>query len=164
VNLVRRPSNFPRNAPPDVRPRYVPAVPRISRHPGRKLAAIYAGGVAGALIRVGLARAFPPGAGAWPWPTFAVNLVGALLLGFFFARLRDRPEESLHHPFLATGVCGTLTTFSTFQLELYDLLDEGEGGLAVAYLAATLAAGYLLLRFGIALAERSPRPPREELG
>jgi CrcB protein len=139
-------------------------VPRITRYPGRKLAAIYAGGVAGALIRVGLAHAFPPGAGAWPWPTFAVNLVGALLLGYFFALLRDHPEESLRHPFLATGVCGTLTTFSTFQLELYDLLDEGQGGIAAAYLTATLAAGYLLLRLGIALEARRPRRPREELG
>ncbi|HEY1854957.1 MAG TPA: CrcB family protein [Solirubrobacterales bacterium] len=136
---------------------------RVTRHPGRKLFAIYAGGVAGALLRVGLARAFPPGAGAWPWPTFAVNLAGALLLGYFFALFRDHPEESLHHPFLATGVCGTLTTFSTLQLELYDLLDEGDGGLAVAYLAATLAAGYLLLRLGIALEARRPQRRRAAL-
>jgi CrcB protein len=128
----------------------------ISRHPARKLAAIYAGGVAGALIRVGLAQAFPPDPGTWPWPTFAVNLAGALLLGYFFALFRDRPEESLRHPFLATGVCGTLTTFSTLQLELYELADHGDGGLAAAYCAATLAVGYLALRLGIALERRRP--------
>jgi CrcB protein len=140
---------------------------RVTRHPGRKLIAIYAGGVAGALIRVGLARAFPPDPGTWPWPTFAVNLLGAFLLGYFFALFRDRPEESLRRPFLATGICGTLTTFSTLQLELYELVDEGETGLAAAYLAATLAAGYLLLRLGIALEARRPartREPLEELG
>lgn len=125
-------------------------------HPRRKLAAIYAGGVVGALIRVGLAEEFPPAAGTWPWPTFAVNLAGALLLGYFFALTRDHPEERLHHPFLATGICGTLTTFSTFQLELYELVDEGETGLAAAYCAATVAAGYLLLRLGIALEARWP--------
>lgn len=129
----------------------------VSRHPGRKLAAIYAGGVAGALIRVGLAQAFPPAAGTWPWPTFAVNMAGALLLGYFFARFRDHPEESLHHPFLATGICGTLTTFSTLQLELYDLLDEGETGLAALYCAATVLAGYLFLRIGIVFETRRPR-------
>lgn len=146
---------------------YGPAVPRISRHPGRKLAAIYAGGVAGALLRVGLARAIPPDPGSWPWPTFVVNLVGTLLLGYFFALFRDHPEESLRHPFLGTGICGTLTTFSTLQLELYGLLDEGEAGLAAAYLAASLAAGYLLLRLGIALEARWTRlrrRPLEELG
>ncbi len=126
------------------------------RHPLRKLAAIYAGGVVGALLRVGLAVEFPPPAGAWPWPTFAVNLAGALLLGYFFALTRDHPEERLHHPFLATGVCGTLTTFSTMQLELYELVDRGELGLAAGYCAATLAGGYLLLRIGIAIEARWP--------
>ncbi len=127
------------------------------RHPARKLAAIYAGGVVGALIRVGLAQAFPPGPGAWPWPTFAVNMVGAFLLGYFFALLRDHPEESLAHPFLGTGICGTLTTFSTLQLELFDLVDEGHTGLAAAYCAATLAVGFLSVRLGIGLEERRLR-------
>jgi CrcB protein len=128
----------------------------MRRHPGRKLAAIYAGGVVGALLRVGLAEAFPPAAGAWPWPTFAVNMVGALLLGYFFALHRDHPAESLRHPFLATGICGTLTTFSTLQLELYELVDRGDGGLAAAYCAATVIAGYLLVRIGIGLEARRP--------
>jgi len=126
------------------------------RYAARKLAAIYAGGVVGALVRIGLAEEFPPAAGTWPWPTFAVNLVGALALGYFFALTRDHPEERLQHPFLATGICGTLTTFSTLQLELYELVDAGEAGLAAAYCAATIAAGYLLLRLGIALEARWP--------
>jgi CrcB protein len=127
-----------------------------SRYLGRKLAAIYAGGVAGALVRVGLAQAFPPDPGSWPWPTFVANLTGALLLGYFFALFRDDPEESLRHPFLGIGVCGTLTTFSTLQLELYDLVDEGCLGLAAAYCAATLLAGYVFLRIGIGLERRRP--------
>lgn len=129
----------------------------MQRHPGRKLAAIYAGGVAGALIRVGLAQAFPPAAGAWPWPTFLVNMAGALLLGYFYALFRDHPEESLHHPFLGTGICGTLTTFSTLQLEFYELVDGGDLGLAVAYCAATLAGGFLFVRLGIGFERRRPR-------
>jgi CrcB protein len=126
------------------------------RHLGHKLIAIYAGGVVGALVRVGLAEAFPPAAGTWPWPTFAVNLVGALLLGYFFALTRDHPQERLQHPFLATGVCGTLTTFSTLQLELYELVDGGDTGLAAGYCAATIVAGYALLRLGIAVEARWP--------
>lgn len=135
----------------------------ITRHPGRKLAAIYAGGVAGALIRVGLAQAFPPAPGTWPWPTFAANLAGALLLGYFFALTRDHPSERLQHPFLATGVCGTLTTFSTLQLELYELVDRGDLGLAAAYCAATLVAGYLLVRIGIGLEARAPWRTRPDV-
>jgi fluoride exporter len=129
----------------------------VQRHPGRKLLAIYAGGVLGALIRVGLAEAFPPAAGGWPWPTFVVNLAGTFLLGYFFGLFRDHPEESLHHPFLATGICGTLTTFSTLQLEFYALVDGGDVGLAAAYCLATLAAGFACVRAGILLEERRPR-------
>jgi CrcB protein len=121
----------------------------------RRLAAIYVGGVLGALARVGLAEAAPHGPGGWPWATFAVNMAGALLLGYFVARLRDHPEDSLAHPFLATGICGTLTTFATVQLELFEMVDAGHLGLAAAYVAATLAAGYAFVRLGIAL-ERRP--------
>lgn len=128
---------------------------RTSRFDLRRLAAIYVGGTLGALARVGLAEAAPHGAGEWPWPTFAVNMAGALLLGYFVARLRDHPEDSLAHPFLTTGICGTLTTFSTLQLELFDLVDGGYLGLAAAYVAATLAVGYAFVRIGIAL-ERRP--------
>lgn len=135
------------------------------RYPRRRLAAIYAGGVVGALLRVGLAQEFPPDPGSWPWPTFAVNLAGALALGYFFALTREHPEERLQHPFLATGVCGTLTTFSTLQLELYELVDLGETGLAAAYCAATVVAGYALLRLGIALEARWPwRADRRSAG
>lgn len=125
-------------------------------HDPRKLLAIYLGGVVGALIRVGLAQAASVGPGQWPWPTFAVNMVGAFLLGYFFALFRDHPEESLHHPFLGTGICGTLTTFSTMQMELFNLVDDGYLGLAAAYAATTIALGYLFVRAGIAL-ERQPR-------
>jgi CrcB protein len=120
----------------------------------RRLAAIFAGGVAGALARVGIAQALPHGAGSWPWATFAVNMVGALLLGYFVAQLRDHPEERLTHPFLTTGICGTLTTFSTMQLELFVMVDAGQLGLAAAYVGATLLAGYAFVRAGLAIEHR----------
>lgn len=123
------------------------------------MAAIYVGGMIGALARVGLSEAAAHGPGEWPWATFAVNMIGALLLGYLFARLRDRPPESLAHPLLATGFCGTLTTFSALQLELFEMVDAGHTGLAAAYIAATLAAGYACVRLGIAL-ERRPEPAR----
>jgi len=125
----------------------------------RRLAAIYVGGTIGALIRVALAEADPHGPGAWPWATFAVNMVGAMLLGYFVASLRDHPEESVAHPFLTTGLCGTLTTFSTLQLELFQMVASGHLGLAAAYVAATLAAGFAFVRIGIAL-ERRPEVVR----
>ena len=71
-------------------------LPRLDR---RELAAIYAGGVVGALARVGLAQAAPHGAGSWPWATFAANMAGALLLGYFVTRLQERlPPSSYRRP------------------------------------------------------------------
>jgi fluoride exporter len=121
----------------------------------RRLFAVYVGGVLGALLRVGLAQATPHGPGGWPWGTFAANMAGALLLGYFIARLRDHPEDGLAHPFLTTGLCGTLTTFSTLQLELFEMVDVGHLGLAATYVGATLLVGYGCVRGGIAL-ERRP--------
>jgi CrcB protein len=122
---------------------------RQSRFDPGRLAAIYAGGVIGALTRVGLAEAAPHGAATWPWATFAANLAGAFLLGYFVAAMRGHREESHGFALLTTGICGTLTTFATLQLELYEMLDAGSAGLAIGYLTATVLAGLLLVRAGL---------------
>ena len=110
----------------------------------RELAAIFLGGVLGALARFGLIEALAPAPGEWPWPTFVANVVGALALGYFTTRLQERlPLSAYRRPFLGTGLCGALTTFSTMQLELLDMLDHGDGGLAAAYATASLSAGFL---------------------
>jgi CrcB protein len=114
----------------------------------RELTAIMAGGALGALARVGLEEAFPHAADAWPWATFAVNLVGALVLGWTIARM---PPAGYARPFLGVGVCGTLTTFATLQLELLRMLDAGAWGLALVYATVSLAAGLALARAGLAL-------------
>jgi CrcB protein len=134
-------------------------VTETTRFDPRRLAAIYAGGVLGALVRVGLAQADPHGPGSWPWPTFAVNLAGALLLGAFVAALRGHRAESPSFALLTTGVCGTLTTFATLQLELFEMVEGGRLSLAAGYVAATLVGGYACLRLGLALGagDRSTR-------
>ena len=54
---------------------------------------------------------------------FAANMAGALLLGFFVAAMRGHRAESPGFALLTTGVCGTLTTFATLQLELFEMVD-----------------------------------------
>src|SRR5262245_65827293 len=78
----------------------------------RRIAAIYVGGVLGALARVGLAEAAPHGPGGWPWATFAANMAGGLLLGFFLARVHEHPGDSLAHPLLTTGICDKIGSAS----------------------------------------------------
>ena len=110
----------------------------------RELAAIFLGGVIGALVRLGLVEALPPVPGEWPWATVVANVVGALALGYFTTRLQERlPLSAYRRPFLGTGLCGALTTFSTMQLELLEMLDHGDGGLAAGYAAASVTAGFL---------------------
>jgi len=129
---------------------------RLPRLDARELAAIYAGGVVGALARVGLAQAASHGVGSWPWATFTANMVGALALGYFVTRLQERlPPSSYRRPFLGTGFCGALTTFSTLQLELFEMLDAGHLGLAAAYAAATLAGGFACVHLATAATRRT---------
>jgi CrcB protein len=121
----------------------------------RELAAIFAGGFLGAVARAGLVEALPHDAGEWPWATFLVNVVGAFLLGWFITRLHERlPLSAYRRPFLGTGVCGALTTFSTMQLELLRMLDGGHDALALDYATATLAAGMGAVALAIGLARR----------
>jgi CrcB protein len=126
----------------------------MTRSDPRRLAAIYVGGVFGALARVGLAQALPHGPGSWPWATFAVNLTGALLLGGLVAALRGHRAEAPSFALLTTGLCGTLTTFATLQLELLQQLEAGCPGLAVGYAAASLAGGYACVSAGFAIGRR----------
>jgi len=110
----------------------------------RELAAIFVGGILGALARYGLVEAWPPQPASWPWATFLVNIVGAFALGYLTTRLQERlPLSAYRRPFLGTGVCGALTTFSTVQVELVDMLDHGSVGLALGYAAASIALGLL---------------------
>lgn len=119
-------------------------------------AAVFAGGTLGALARLSLDRLLPVAPGEWPWPTFAANVLGALLLGYFTTRLLERLPPSTHlRPLLGTGFCGALTTFSTFQIEAIELGRDGHGALAVSYVAVSIAAGMLAIAASTALVRRA---------
>ena len=121
----------------------------------RELAAIFAGGALGSALRTGLVEAAPARAGSWPWVTFAVNVAGCLLLGYLVTRLQERlPVTAYRRPLLGTGLCGALTTFSTFQLDLLRLLDHN-ALLAAVYAAGSVAAGFLGVALGTAIVRRA---------
>ena len=125
------------------------------RYDIRELAAICAGGALGAILRIALTKLPVAGAPSWPWITLAINIAGAFALGYFVTRLQERlPLSTYRRPFVGTGVCGGLTTFSTFQVELLKMLDAHCYGRAVGYAAASLLGGYLAVHLGSAVVRR----------
>src|SRR6201994_2207031 len=127
----------------------------LPTHDRRELAAIFCGGIVGALARTGLSQAFPDSVDTWPWAIFSVNVVGAFLLGYFVTRLAERlPTSAYRRPFLGTGVCGALTTFSTVQLQLCEMARAHEWGLAVGYATATVLAGFAAIARATAIVRR----------
>jgi CrcB protein len=106
----------------------------------RTLAVIAAGGVVGAVCRYEAGLWWPTGAGSFPWTTFAINLIGSVLLSILIVLVTEvwtgRP---LLRPLLGTGVIGGFTTFSTFSVDAERLLSHGAASLAVAYVITTLA-------------------------
>jgi CrcB protein len=122
----------------------------------RELAAIFVGGALGSALRTGLAELAPTHTGHWPWVTFAVNAGGCLLLGYLVTRLQERlPVTAYRRPLLGTGLCGALTTFSTFQVELLKMLDHGDVALAIGYAAASMVAGFVGVALGTGIVRRA---------
>lgn len=77
--------------------------------------------------------------GAFPMGTLAVNVVGSLLLGGVVGASGALPGWV--SAAVGTGLCGGLTTFSTFGFETMRLLEDGSVAEAGANIAASLAIG-----------------------
>jgi CrcB protein len=108
------------------------------------------GGVARYLVSGALQRGTR---GSFPFGTLAVNLIGSFILGFvvqYALEHRDfSPELRL---FLTAGFCGGFTTFSTFSVETFDLLEYAHYSQALLYVAASLGLGLLATAAGVLLA------------
>ena len=98
-----------------------------------------AGGLLGSGFRAAIVLLV--GEGAFPTAILIVNLVGSFVLGYYLAR-RERAvgaRHSLH--FWGIGVLGSFTTFSTFSVDLVQLLEGGRVVTATVYLVVSLAGG-----------------------
>lgn len=110
------------------------------------------GGVLRHLVGLAALRWLGPG---FPWGTLFVNVAGAALIaaiaGFFATRNFGGPELRL---FLATGVCGGFTTWSTFSLDVVTLWERGRPAAALGYVAASLVLSFAVLTTVLMLARR----------
>jgi CrcB protein len=111
------------------------------------------GGALGAMGRYGVANLMARHmAGHFPWGTLAVNLIGSFFIGVIYVLI---VEKMILHPdwrsVIIVGFLGAFTTFSTFSLEIVNLLQNGQGLIASGYVASSVVLCALVAWAGIAL-------------
>jgi CrcB protein len=77
----------------------------------------------------------------FPWGTLAVNLTGSFLLGLLAAGAAEHAVAGSVTALLGTGLCGALTTYSTFAYETVRLATTRTRFYAVANIAASIGGG-----------------------
>ncbi|PBC85002.1 MULTISPECIES: fluoride efflux transporter CrcB [unclassified Streptomyces] len=86
----------------------------------------------------------------FPWGTFTVNVVGSLILGLLTGAVFAGVASSHVQLLLGTGLCGALTTYSTFSYETLRLAADRARASAVANVVVTVAAGLAAAFAGVA--------------
>jgi fluoride exporter len=124
------------------------------RHELRDLALVAGGAIPGALLRWQLELVAKTHSGSLRAITSAdllANLIGCLLIGMLLAQ---PPRRARLYLWGGVGFCGSLTTFSSWMLELVKGLDRGQPLEVLAVLAVSLLGGLGLVQAGFSLARR----------
>jgi CrcB protein len=109
-------------------------------------------------ITVAFARLFGT---SYPWGTLFINVSGSLFLGWLMAVLAERlPEDGWLRAadlrlMIAVGFTGAYTTFSTFEYETSQLIENGDALKSLSYVVGSVALGLFAIRFGMMLAGKS---------
>ncbi|WP_322997309.1 CrcB family protein [Castellaniella sp.] len=111
---------------------------------------VFIGGGIGAVVRELFMRFSPTGLGGFPLDILLANLLACLLLGLVAAARAQGRIGDQFYLFMATGVTGGLSTFSSFAYGPVVLMSGSSMGLliAVAYVLISLALGYLAMLAG----------------
>lgn len=125
---------------------------------------VFAGGLLGTAARAGLSLMQPAAhtavqLQAWPWATFTVNMLGALLLGFILELWQhlgpDTGTRQATRLLLGTGIMGAFTTYGTFVWETilrFGSSSARAGVIGLFYALASLVGGLLAAGIGIVIA------------
>jgi fluoride exporter len=129
------------------------------------LAVVAAGGGLGALARYALTLLWPHRPGTFPWATFVTNVSGCLLIGVLMVLITEVwAAHRLLRPFLGTGILGGYTTFSTYTVDVQQLVAAGAARTGLTYLAVTVTAALAAVYTGTAVTRLATRhhPRRRE--
>lgn len=89
---------------------------------------------------------------AFPFGTIAVNVIGAFLIGLLSSYLAERLDVSENiKMFLIVGFCGGFTTFSSFNIEFYQLFSNGEILSSLIYVTTTFVLTVVAFYIGVSL-------------
>lgn len=123
------------------------------------VAAVAVGGGIGSVARYLLSAAFPAGHG-FPWAIFAVNVSGCFCLGLLMVYVLDVwPPLRFLRPFLAIGLIGGYTTFSTYAGGVLTLLTGHAPALADAYALSSIVAALVAVWCGMRAARAAASLP-----
>lgn len=121
----------------------------------RNLIFVFLGGGAGSICRYAISlwlSKYRVVLGGLPVHTLLANLIGCFAIGLAMGYL-SKYENTWIPVLLVSGFCGGFTTFSTFSLEMMDMLRNGQSLLALTYMAISVAicislvyAGWCLLK------------------
>ncbi|GII33918.1 fluoride efflux transporter CrcB [Planotetraspora mira] len=115
---------------------------------------VIAGAIVGAPLRYLTDRAIQARHDTvFPWGTFTVNVIGCMILGVLTGAVAAGAASSSLNLLLGTGLCGALTTYSTFSYETLRLAETGARFFAAANVIASVVAGLGAAFIGAALAQ-----------
>ncbi|WP_030158767.1 fluoride efflux transporter CrcB [Glycomyces sp. NRRL B-16210] len=115
---------------------------------------VFLGGMAGAVLRYLTDRAVQARHGTdFPWGTFGANLIGCLVLGFLAGATAAGAAPEPVRLLVGVGLCGALTTYSTFGYETLRLAETGARFFACANVIVSVTAGLGALMLGLTAAE-----------
>ncbi len=108
------------------------------------------GGALGSILRY--AVSLIPYKQTFPFLTLITNICGAVLIGYITGIAAKKNASANIILFLKTGLCGGFTTFSTFSLEAYTLVQNGNYGYAVLYVLLSFIGCFIGVWGGVAVA------------
>lgn len=91
----------------------------------------------------------------FPLGTLLVNIIGSFIMGLFFTLFQDKfPVQQELKLLITVGFCGALTTFSTFNMDIWNLFLSGNITKGIIYIVSNLLLTILALALGVILAKQ----------